>query len=234
MNGRKTKRTAALKRARPVAAAFGLVALLGVVPANAADVIMEEAPAAPAVPMEEAPVASWAGAYAGLQLGYGFAGHTQTDGAGGVSGQDVHTDGIVGGAFAGIQGQTANIVYGVEADIGYSGIEGKDDGVRSEGGVEGSLRARLGYSITPDVLIYGTAGGAAEKLEVSQGGNTDDKALLGYTVGAGTDVKITENVFGRIEYRYTDFGSREFDLGSGSQDVDASNHRVMFGVGMGF
>ena len=39
--------------------------------------------------------------------------------------------------------------------------------------------------------------------------------MLGWTAGAGVDVKVTEQVFGRVEYRYTDFGSDDFNTGSG-------------------
>jgi outer membrane immunogenic protein len=59
--------------------------------------------------------------------------------------------------------------------------------------------------------------------------------MVGYTVGAGTDVKLTEQVFARAEYRYTDFGSEEFNLpGVGTAEFDSTNHRVMLGVGMKF
>jgi outer membrane immunogenic protein len=210
------------------AAGAALVAgvALGAAPAWAADAVVGEAP--PSVPMEEPPVASWAGTYVGVVAGYGFAGKVETEE------NEAHTEGFAGGAFAGVQGQSDAIVYGVEGDIGYSGVDGDNDGVKVDGGVEGSLRARLGYTVTPDVMIYGTAGGAAQKLTVREDGAFDDKAMVGYTVGAGTDFKITDNVFGRVEYRYTDFGSKNFDLGSGSADVDNSNHRIMFGVGMGF
>ena len=62
-----------LKFARPLAVAFGLFALGGT--AYAADVVQEEPPA-PA-PVAELPVASWAGPYAGLSVGYGFSGHAK-------------------------------------------------------------------------------------------------------------------------------------------------------------
>jgi len=52
----------------PIAVALGLFALSGT--AFAADVVSEEPPA-PA-PIAELPVASWAGPYAGINLGYGF------------------------------------------------------------------------------------------------------------------------------------------------------------------
>ncbi len=38
------------------------------------------------------------------------------------------------------------------------------------------------------------------------------KKLAVYTVGAGVDYAFTNNIFGRVEYRYTDFGSKTFDL----------------------
>ena len=56
--------------------------------------------------------------------------------------------------------------------------------------------------------------------------------MLGWTAGVGTDIKITDNVFGRVEYRYTDFGSKSFD--SVGTKVKESDNRVTFGVGMKF
>lgn len=198
-------------------------------PTLAADVV-DEIPA-PAVPMEVPPVASWTGVYAGVTAGYGFAGRSD------VSGLDarVDTDGFVGGGFVGYNFDTGGgIVAGVEGDIGYSGINGDDDGVEVKNGVDGSLRARLGYTITPDALVYATAGGAAKHMTVEEGGDKDSANMLGWTAGVGTDIKITSNVFGRAEYRYTDYGSKSFETGSGTRDVDSSDHRVVFGVGMQF
>jgi outer membrane immunogenic protein len=208
---------------RPVAAAFGIVALLGVIPANAADMI--EATPEP-TPIEELPVASWVGPYVGVQLGYGFG---NTD----VGAVEVDPDGVIGSAFAGFNGQTGNLVYGVEGEVGYSGVEGSGAGVDVKSGVEGSIRARLGYAPSDTILVYGTAGGAAKDLEVSAGGASDSKGLLGYTVGAGTEIKFTQNMFGRVEYRYSDYGSETFDVGGGT-DVDSQDHRVTFGVGLSF
>ncbi|WP_412058481.1 outer membrane protein [Bartonella sp. DGB2] len=34
--------------------------------------------------------------------------------------------------------------------------------------------------------------------------------MLGLTVGAGFDFAITDNVLARAEYRYNDFGSKDF------------------------
>ncbi|PSJ61039.1 outer membrane protein [Kumtagia ephedrae] len=221
--------SASIKFARPVAAALGLAALVGIGAANAADVI-EEAPQ-PAVPMEVAPVASWSGAYAGVTAGYGFAGRSHDD----TNNNKIDTDGFVGGAFLGYQVDTGSgIVAGVEGDVGYSGVEGSNAGTEVKGGVDGSLRARLGYTLTPDVLGYVTAGGAAKRMSVEEGGEKDSQTQLGWTAGVGTDVKITEKVFGRVEYRYTDYGSEDFSTGTGSGKVDAKDHRVQVGLGLQF
>ena len=95
---------------RPVAA-IGLLALLGAAPAFAADVTSEEPPA-PGAPMEQPPLATWAGPYAGASLGYGFSG-TTTPATG-----DVDTDGFMGGLFAGYNLQNGLFVYGIEGDVG--------------------------------------------------------------------------------------------------------------------
>jgi outer membrane immunogenic protein len=218
--------TTKLKFARPAAAALGILAFAASVPAFAADVVMEEPPA-PA-PIAELPVASWAGPYAGVNLGYGFSGRVKEPG------NSISTDGFLGGAFVGYNYQMDNLVLGAEGDIGYNGIKGDNAGTKAKAGLEGSLRARLGYAISPDILLYGTAGGAAQSLKVTEGGLSDRNTMLGWTAGAGSDIKFTDNVFGRVEYRYTDYGKESFTTGGGTRDVDSRDHRITFGVGMKF
>lgn len=215
-----------LKFARPLAVALGLFALSGT--AYAADVVQEEPPA-PA-PVAELPVASWAGPYAGINLGYGFSGRTKER----DFGVETDTKGFVGSAFGGYQWQQENFVYGAEAELGYNGVKGDDNGIDSKAGFEGSLRARLGYAVTPEILLYGTGGLAGRSLKVEDNvlGTSDSATMLGWTAGLGTDIKLTDNVFGRVEYRYTDFGSKDF--GGGIGNVKATDNRVTFGVGMKF
>ncbi|MGE0501293.1 MAG: outer membrane protein [Rhizobiaceae bacterium] len=206
---------------------IGVVAILGSVPAHAADVVFEE-PVPPAAPMEQPPLNTWSGPYAGVMLGYGFNGRTR------APGNTVNTDGFIGSGFAGYNYQDGMFVAGVEADVGYAGLRGANAGLSSRSSLDGSLRARMGIAVTDDILIYGTGGGALQNLRISNAAGSDSNTMLGYTVGAGVDVKVTENVFGRVEYRYTDFGNRGFNLGGATQSVDTSDNRVMFGVGMKF
>jgi outer membrane immunogenic protein len=210
------------KKARPVAAAFGAVALLGVIPANAADVV-NEAPPAPA-PVVAAP-SGWAGPYVGAQLGAAFAGRTHTPG------NSIHTDGFHGRGFGGFNWQNGQFVYGIEGDIGYDGSRGKNNGIRSRSNIDGSLRGRAGYAPNDKLLVYGTAGAAAERLHVSGPTGDDSNGMLGWTAGAGIDAKITDNVFARVEYRYTDYGHHHFDnIGK----VSDRTNTIEAGIGVKF
>ena len=86
--------------------------------------------------------------------------------------------------FAGYNLQNGLFVYGIEGDVGYSGVEGDNGITETKSGVEGSLRGRMGFAVTDDVLLYGTAGGAAERLKVSDPAGDDSNALYGWTAGA--------------------------------------------------
>lgn len=218
--------------ARPFAAALG-IAVLSAMPAYAADVVFQEPPAPQPAPMDFAPIATWTGPYAGLQFGYGFSGRVNRDGAEAIS-----TDGWYGGAFAGYNMQHDMFVYGVEGDINYSQFRGSNAaGDDARTGLEGSLRARLGAAITDDILIYGTGGVAGQRLTVepaAAGLSSDTQGLIGFTVGAGMDARLTDQVFGRVEYRYTQYGNRNFDFGAGAESVNSRDHRVGVGLGVKF
>lgn len=216
------------RKARPVAAAFGIVALVGVIPANAADVVTEQPPAPPAAAVSLPPLNTWSGPYAGVTLGYGFAGHTD------APGNHIGTDGFNGSGFAGYNWQSNSFVYGVEGDLGYSGIHGSNAGTSTHEGFNGSLRARVGVAPSQNILLYGTAGGAADRLKVEDAAGSDSNAMLGWTAGAGIDAKITGNIFARAEYRYTDYGHKTFDTGSGPQSVGDTDNNIMLGVGFKF
>ena len=213
-----------------VAALFAATAI-----SQAADAVFEAPPAPPAAPIISAPISTWEGPYAGISLGYGFSGETEIAPAG-----TVDTDGFVGNVFGGWNWQSGSFVYGIEGDIGYNGMEGDNFNYNVEHGVDGSLRARLGVAATENVLVYATAGGAGSRVEVTApagdgfAAGSDDATLWGWTAGVGTDVKFTEQAFGRLEYRYTDLGDETFDFPGVSADVGSTSHKVLVGVGMKF
>ena len=68
--------------------------------------------------------------------------------------------------------------------------------------------------MTPQVLLYATAGGAVQNIKLTDQvtGSEDSNTHLGWTAGVGADVKMTRHIFGRLEYRYTDFNSKDYTL----------------------
>lgn len=216
------------------AAAAALLAATSI--SLAADAVFEAPPAPPAAPIISAPINTWEGGYAGISLGYGFSGESDVPLVDGTI-NSVETDGFVGNVFGGWNWQSGSFVYGIEGDVGYNGMEGDNAGVNVEHGIEGSLRARLGVAATENVLVYATAGGAGGRVEVDAGAlgaGSDTQTLWGWTAGVGTDVKFTEQAFGRLEYRYTDLGDETFDVGAGPFETGSTSHKVLVGVGMKF
>jgi len=58
--------------------------------------------------------------------------------------------------------------------------------------------------------------------------------LHGWTVGAGVDYAFTNNLFGRVEYRYNDFGKETYHTGPITSTGDVSEHVVKVGLGVKF
>lgn len=215
-----------MKKTSTLLAAVSLAVLTSAGAAMAADAVAlpPEPPAAP--PVEFTPTATWSGFYAGAFGAYNFG---QFDASIG----DINADGAAGGAFAGINFQDGAFVYGAEADLGYSGAQGTLGGAFAEQGVFGSLRARVGYSFDP-FMIYATAGGAATQAKVTAGVNSDENTHLGWTVGVGADAMLTDNVFGRLEYRYTDYQDKNFNLGGTVVSSGFQENTIRAGIGLKF
>ena len=134
----------------------------------------------------------------------------------------------MGGIQAGINWQTGNIVYGVEADISASDLDASETLVTDRtnnvrwavnGDIEGfgSLRGRLGFT-SGSLLVYGTAGVAwvrtSSSLIVTQNPTNDFTAdgrskdtETGWTIGGGAEWKIAPSLSLKTEYLYADFGS---------------------------
>jgi outer membrane immunogenic protein len=211
------------------AAAIGFLAApgLSMKPVRAAD-IGQAAPAiaAPA-PVAAAPVANWSGYFIGALLGHAWG---ETDNAA-IASPDI--DGFEGGVYIGANSQWNQFVLGVEADALISGAEGSAGAIGADQDWSVSLRARAGIALDR-FLLYGTGGVAASGVELSDATSSDNNILWGWTLGAGAEALLRENVTARVEYRYTDFGSETYTLDSGAGDADLQIHSVRAGVGLKF
>lgn len=191
--------------------------------AHAADAI-DQVPEAPQAYDQPVTSGKWGGAYAGGAGSYNF----------GRFNDSSFDDKALGASlYGGYNIQQGQLVYGGEADLGYSGNDNVTGGVKTKQGVNGSLRARLGVEAGP-VLAYGTAGVAATRLKGSDATTSDTRNSLGLTVGAGAETMITDNISARAEYRYTDYQDKNFNLASGTAERGYDEHSLKLGVGVKF
>ncbi|PRX08713.1 UNVERIFIED_ORG: outer membrane immunogenic protein [Martelella mediterranea] len=202
--------------------------------AEAADVVTQ-APAEPYVAPQVVPQSfDWSGFYLGGTAGYDWASANLHNNGVKVGSEDF--DGAKLGGFAGYNYQfDNNIVVGVEGELDYGWNEETiAPGVKAGSDWEGSVRGRLGYAFD-NALLYATGGWALANGYVESDGLDQDQTFSGWTVGAGLDYAFTENLFGGLEYRYTDFGKKSFDGAlSGFEAKDYESNRVMARVGYKF
>jgi outer membrane immunogenic protein len=140
------------------------------------------------------------------------------------------------------------VVLGIDADFAWTGADdtnalvlgGLDVGsVESELDWEGAIRARLGYAV--DRFLPYVAGGVAfgrlsgevfDDLGASLG--SSDETNTGWTLGVGLEYAFTDNIIGRAEYRYTDFGDFDFDAGAADVSADLTTNDVRLGIAYKF
>jgi outer membrane immunogenic protein len=199
--------------------------------AQAADAIYQAPEAPAAAESYSAPAGNWSGAYVGGGLTYDFGKFTGSN-----NGRDAKDLG--GTLYGGYNMQNGSIVYGAEADISYAGEDGSAGtqgatALTGTQGVNGSVRGRVGYDLNP-FMVYGTAGVAVANHKLEGFGANDEKLAAGYTVGAGVETFVTDNITARVEYRYSDYQKRDFNLGGSTISKGFDDHSVKVGMGVKF
>ena len=176
-----------------------------------------------AADMVTEPVADWSGLYLGGHAGYLW-GDVDVDGF-----DDSDIEGFIWGGLGGFNFQSDNLVFGIEADFGFTDADGSDfdsADLSYEMKHNAHIRARLGMDM--DMFMPFIAGGlAVGKFEVTeQGGAVDDSnTMWGFTIGGGVDVRPMEHLVIRAEYLYDDYGSKDFDVNGGT-DIGFDAHTV--------
>jgi opacity protein-like surface antigen len=102
--------------------------------------------------------------------------------------------------------------------------EDRYEQLRSNVGVIG----RVGYLVTPDILLYGLGGLALGHFVFPDGGNLfggkDSKWVAGYTLGAGGEYRLDDNWSLRAEYRYLHYDLKRGESNSSSvREVTATS-----------
>jgi outer membrane immunogenic protein len=169
---------------------------------------------------------SWTGFYIGVDGGYGFgtsAGTFATPGGILPAGYSFNVNGPIIGGFVGGNYQMGQFVLGGEADWQWANLTGNSGAVpfttSSTVKSYGSARGRLGLAVD-HWLLFGTAGwawGTWSTSYVPPGVSNSASSSSGWTAGAGVEYAFTNNVLGRLEYRYTNLGTASFANAFGSE-----------------
>jgi outer membrane immunogenic protein len=205
-----------MKRVLLTTVALGALALGG--QAMAADLAVKAAPLAP-------PTYDWSGFYIGGFGGYGF-GNQNINNATGPAGfanftANFESHGPMAGGEVGYNWMvTRDIMFGLEGDGAWTNIRGNDNfalGWNDANHLKwvGSLRVRSGFTVDR-LLMFFTGGWAVGDIDHSNtnpgfGVDTFSAHRSGLTAGGGIAYAITNNLIGKIEYRYYDLGTYHRD-----------------------
>ena len=191
----------------------------------------------------------WSGFYAGIYGGYG-AGRATSTGvvSGNVTPVDVH--GGLLGATMGVNTQFDGFVLGLEGDLAWSGVKGSATCVGNptfdcNGSLDwvgsGKLRGGMAFD---NVLLFGAAGlafgGITATVDPIPGGTTGtfSSGVWGWTMGAGAEMAVSDQISVKAEYGYYDFATVQAPLdtiaNSGATDIQSHAHVAKLGVNYRF
>lgn len=104
--------------------------------------------------------------------------------------------------------------------------------------------ARAGFLASPDMLVYVKGGytnarynalAVDEARELRRNFDTD-----GWRIGGGAEMAFDNNIYAKLEYRYSNYSRAEIDFPNTSIpdsprfDIDTDRHQVVAGVGVRF
>lgn len=226
---------------------------LGITSAQAADLPFKAAPYA-------ATAYSWTGFYIGANGSYNWQKANFPDPAVG----DMKANGAMGGVTIGGDYQIGQVVFGGigDVDFGNVGVTMMNGTVMTESVTEklfATARARLGYLVAPQLLLYGTVGVAIASVDQNENcptgaqfgfcsarragaySLTGNQTYIGGVYGAGAEWVFANNWSTKVEYLYSDLGTNTFSLGlapsgaaTNNRDISLKQQQVRFGVNYRF
>jgi len=214
---------------RVLLAGVALAALMG--SASAADIPRRVVERPVAAPVPHVVAYNWTGFYAGLNAGWGWGANGNGDG------------GLVGGTL-GYNWQMNNIVFGVETDLAWSGID-TDRRCRFGGGVScevnndwfGTVRGRLGIAMDR-FMPYVTGGVAYGDVDARVGRFSGSDTRAAWTLGGGVEFALAAPWTAKLEYLFVDLGDVDVSCGSRcglrNGNFDFNAHIVRAGVNYRF
>jgi len=142
-----------------------------------------------------------------------------------VQGEGAHDDGVLYGVGAGYDIRTGNTVFGVEGEASDSTQKENVGGLTEHASRDLYIGGRVGAVVGGNNLLYAKAGYTNARYSVSGTATGVDLAhgnLDGVRVGAGIEHQLSNNMFVKAEYRYSNYQS------------GVSRNQVVGGVGIRF
>ncbi len=175
----------------------------------------------------------WAGHYVGVFGGGGAGLWKDSWVSGGVPGSESFgTAGWLAGAVVGTDFTAGNgLILGLAADVAGSGISHTKSATplhHVNVNWTASLRGRLGFD-AGKFLPYVTGGLAVAGASASWQ-QSSSATHLGWTVGGGVEVAVNNAVSLDLQYRYSDFGSKTYNIGWIDYDARITDSRVTLGL----
>jgi outer membrane immunogenic protein len=204
---------------------------------NAADLPRKGAPVYK--PMVSVPSFSWTGFYVGVNGGW-----LRQNVSGGILGSKATNGGLIGGTVGYNYQLQNNIVLGVEGDLAYASNSGTRVlnaaplvTAKTSNDYFGTLRGRLGYSMGT-FMPYLTGGAAFNSTKITYNNTLTPLANFsktgsnaGWTIGAGVEAQLWQNVTAKVEYLYADFGKQSY---AAYGKVRVTDHVVRAGLNYKF
>ncbi len=218
----------AAMRRRSMRRALAVVScLIAAMPARAADLPL-------GLRSSITPTYHWDGAYFGAHVGFvrgtsdyslgGFPDHS-FDGV--QIPATTSTSGFIGGFQGGYQRQMGALVLGFESDVMFGAVSGS---VNGSGALDGfpygttesqeihwltTLRGRIGFAASDEILVYGTGGLAVGDVKTSTDvsfttgaiyANSRDDLRAGWVAGAGVEYALSQDFSVTLEYLHFALG----------------------------
>jgi outer membrane immunogenic protein len=246
---------------RSLATAIGSFVLCGfaltAVPAQAADMGV---PSRSYYPPPPPAIYDWTGIYLGGHIGGGMLTDSVSQNAVApptslLSSGNLRPAGVIGGAQVGANYEFVPWVVGVEASWTDSAISGNtligttnpafpQERFTSQAQWFAALTGRVGYAAN-DWLFYAKAGGGWMNVRYTEDALVPGGAIgstqvftdnrTGFTVGAGIEFGLVENLSGKIEYDFYDFGSKNYNFNTITPvSVSCNLHTIIVGLNYKF
>ncbi len=165
---------------------------------------------------------NWAGVYGGLHLGYGTGRARSAD-----------IDGFIAGIHGGVNFQIDRVVVGGELDLNYAGVDFRSFTETFRQKWLGSGRVRLGYAFER-FLPFVTAGVAYSSATMKAGGGSATNGHLGFVVGVGGEMMITDKISSNIQLLHYRFGAENYSVPLGIRNTNIITNEIRIGLNYRF